>query len=495
MPPIFISHKANSRTWLGQDAFEISGVKDNIDEGRAEERVTLLDIQYRMPLEVAELVSELSYGGRLKTDDALRRATRLNDTLMPGFEQAVALINTGDLGPACFIEPKTGSYSRVNPLHAALSYSLAAAASTRGYRSVGVITPYRAQARLMAALNRGLANTEDVTAATIHRFQGSERDLVIVDLVDAPMQKTASMLTGKDENVALRLLNVSLSRTRAKLIILVHLPFIEEKHPKKSPVRKMVTLIEKEKGALKLDAAYFQQHDRASGLEWFASWEQAQKKLTDDLKNDNSPVYLNLPGDFFPTRALVHTLKAASARDRGVVVFCGLPVASELEDSSIDIRLLNRAGGCFALLGSEIAYIGGFSPSGAFIRLSNPHAVESLTKFYLGQFGGMPTPDSKAEMLMSQICGRCPDCAEERRPQLGKQNLWVLGCSTRDHKSVALDAEVLNKLLMALNVRCPNCGSQGVARHKGKTIFIGCQSFGRGCQGHMPSMEDLFGGG
>src|SRR5262249_21502248 len=147
---------------------------------------------------------------------------------------AVAIIaDTRRLLSSCIREPVPGSYSRANPLHAVLAVSLAEKAVLDGCSNVVLISAYRAQARLLAA--GGLVFQPHVTGATVHRFQGSERDLVIFDLVDAFPQTGASQLTGRDADTAFRLLNVAVSRARGKLIVLADVKFILERHPRSSP--------------------------------------------------------------------------------------------------------------------------------------------------------------------------------------------------------------------------------------------------------------------
>jgi len=53
---------------------------------------------------------------------------------------------------------------------------------------VGVISPYSAQSRLLHAISRDVAEDNPelhkIVCATVHQFQGSERDVIIYDAVD-----------------------------------------------------------------------------------------------------------------------------------------------------------------------------------------------------------------------------------------------------------------------------------------------------------------------
>ncbi|MFP3380937.1 AAA domain-containing protein, partial [Bacillus sp. SIMBA_069] len=79
-----------------------------------------------------------------------------------------------------------------------LSFQLIHEAYVGGTRSIGYVAPYRAQADLMEKLLDDLyakeRQTADIIAATVHRFQGSEREMMIFDTVDSYPQNRAGML-------------------------------------------------------------------------------------------------------------------------------------------------------------------------------------------------------------------------------------------------------------------------------------------------------------
>ena len=84
---------------------------------------------------------------------------------------------------------------------------------------VGLITPYNGQ---VALLKRHLKSIDDdavrnrIQVGTIHPFQGSERDVIIWDLVE-----TADLDLGRlfRDNAGKRLVNVAVSRARGKLVV------------------------------------------------------------------------------------------------------------------------------------------------------------------------------------------------------------------------------------------------------------------------------------
>ncbi|NCU18874.1 AAA domain-containing protein, partial [Pallidibacillus pasinlerensis] len=53
-------------------------------------------------------------------------------------------------------------------------------------------------------------NDEKIVAATVHKFQGSERDMIIFDTVDSyPQSRTGMLLTDKNSE---KLINVAVTR-------------------------------------------------------------------------------------------------------------------------------------------------------------------------------------------------------------------------------------------------------------------------------------------
>lgn len=206
LPPIVQSEDPIVRRTIGRNIFELHDERADV--------VAMLDVQYRMHPAIGALVGNLFYSGRLTHGAANTEAI----TAAPPFPgEAVVIVDT----PSSCQRSQKGS-SRVNPTSAEVTANLAHEAVRGGATSVAVITPYAAQAseirRLLAARRIGDA----VECSTIHRFQGRECDVVIIDLVDAaPMRPSA--LIGDAPN----LLNVSISRARGKLVIVADVAYFE----------------------------------------------------------------------------------------------------------------------------------------------------------------------------------------------------------------------------------------------------------------------------
>jgi superfamily I DNA and/or RNA helicase len=210
LPPITECSDPVVRATLGRTVFDLA----------AHEGSVMLDTQYRMHPTIGGLVSDLYYQGRLKSAAPGADVLRVVESEpFPG--NPVVVVDLGQSGHIC---EREGRSSRANRISAAAAVRLATSAARSGAQ-VALITPYAAQARLIRTMTRG----ENITCATVHRFQGSESDVVIIDLVDAAPLRPGALLNDPTPGSAARaLVNVSVSRAKAKLIVLADLRYFRE---------------------------------------------------------------------------------------------------------------------------------------------------------------------------------------------------------------------------------------------------------------------------
>ena len=217
LPPIVQSDDELVRRAIGRNVFDVA-----VPDPTSSEVVAMLEVQYRMHPAIGALVGGMFYGDKL-VHAANRASTEAIAARGPLPGEALAVIDTRGR-TTCERSPK-GS-SRINRGSAEITADLAAEAVRAGTTSVGVITPYAAQAaeirRLLAA--RGLQDVVDCN--TIHRFQGRECDAIILDLVDAAPMRPSMLVTD-----APNLLNVSVSRARGKLVIVADVAYFAAASP------------------------------------------------------------------------------------------------------------------------------------------------------------------------------------------------------------------------------------------------------------------------
>jgi DNA replication ATP-dependent helicase Dna2 len=156
--------------------------------------LTLLDTQYRMHPRIMEVSNRLFYEGRLRAGIAE------NDRKPP------------DGMPVVFVPVESECEGRSNPEEARVVVELVGSL-IRDTRvppgSIGVVSPFRAQVVLLRQMLEGTG----VSVDTVERFQGGERDIMILSFV----RSRGTGFVFDD-----RRLNVAITRARRQLILVAH---------------------------------------------------------------------------------------------------------------------------------------------------------------------------------------------------------------------------------------------------------------------------------
>lgn len=224
LPPICISDDELVKKWLGRSLFDhlkISTIS------RAAKRVQLLDTQYRMHPHISGIINKRFYANRLK--DGENVAQKIKSDTVSG-NSALCLIDTSPHNPWCS-QFETGG--RFNLISALVCVSLAERilSSFNNDESIGIITPYRNQARLIQkiAKDAGILENAKVRINTVHSFQGGEETAVIFDCVEGEGAKKWSMINEYNNiDSADLLLNVALTRAEKKLYVVANLNYIRK---------------------------------------------------------------------------------------------------------------------------------------------------------------------------------------------------------------------------------------------------------------------------
>src|SRR5437773_1116337 len=131
---------------------------------RDTENLTLLETQYRMHPGIMELSNRLFYEGRLRSGIAVQERAAPDDA------------------PVVFIPVKSERDGRSNPDEARVVVDLVESFTRDRVvdpESIGVVSPFRAQVVLL----RQMLGGSRVTIDTVERFQGGERDIMILSFV------------------------------------------------------------------------------------------------------------------------------------------------------------------------------------------------------------------------------------------------------------------------------------------------------------------------
>lgn len=230
LPPIVLSRDRYVRQAMGRNIFEVT-----VPDPACSDIVVMLDVQYRMHPAIGTLVSRLFYDGRL-TNDRSTASRKDMAVRRPYPGQTLVVVDTEG---SCTCARAEGSFSRFNQKTAEACVALAAEAIAAGIDSIAIITPYAQQSRLISGLlsRAGLPESK-VECRTVHRFQGNERDMVILDTVDTRPEKPGVLLAG--DASAANLLNVSLSRAKGKLVIVSDVEFFRTCAPG-SPIDRVLS--------------------------------------------------------------------------------------------------------------------------------------------------------------------------------------------------------------------------------------------------------------
>jgi hypothetical protein len=236
LPPVVLSQRAEPREWLGRDVFVLAGV----DGPDAIPSRCMLDEQYRMHPEISAVVSSVFYHGRLRDGESIRRTypEYFGEHTPPPPANVLLVLDTTTANPS---SEKPDAGSRRNSVHAALVADLIQAAANAGLSDLGVISPYVAQARLIRErvreVNPALLDVAEV--ATVHRFQGREKELVIFDTTDAS-PVPSGFLNDRKNPTAARLINVAISRARRRLIVVATAPWLQRQLTQQASVMRVL---------------------------------------------------------------------------------------------------------------------------------------------------------------------------------------------------------------------------------------------------------------
>jgi hypothetical protein len=226
LPPIASSRDPLVTKWLKEDIFHKSGIVEFVNEGKMHPHLFLLKEQRRMHPDISSFTNQYIYHSMVGDHESVYQNRNMIVDLPPFPHRAAILLDTSHMGAYGMTEK--ASNSRINVWQALLSFQLIHEANTGGASSIGYVTPYRAQAALMELILADIYEKErlsaDIIAATVHRFQGSERDIMIFDTVDSePLERAGFLLTGGESE---RLLNVAITRTKGKFIHVSNTNFI-----------------------------------------------------------------------------------------------------------------------------------------------------------------------------------------------------------------------------------------------------------------------------
>jgi superfamily I DNA and/or RNA helicase len=190
----------------------------------------MLTTHYRMHEDIAALIDPW-YGHQLKCGKPAQKASHVFD----GPDDAFGWHRVMGAGRTVLVPSpveKTGKFhdTEARRIVSLLRYIRAYMGIAFNDRTVGVVTPWRTQIGLIRALIGDDADLKDVSIETVERFQGSEKDIILVsfavyhpgqlEMLKSPGRFTYTDASGLAGDVEMdRKLLVTLSRAKQQVIV------------------------------------------------------------------------------------------------------------------------------------------------------------------------------------------------------------------------------------------------------------------------------------
>jgi len=235
IPPIVKTEQEAIRQELGLDSFTATERTKPDAPG-----LTMLTTQYRMHPEICELISGPMYEDKLRTSPTRKKVL---GRLPPNpFEKPLTIIDTSDLRP---VESQNNG-SRFNKLHALLVRNFVWHLRQNGVietnHDLGICTPYSAQARHIQKLLKEDRLDNLVQCGTVHRFQGDERRIVLLEIPESGAHRNLGQFVRgvPPDHIGARLINVAVSRAQGHFVVLANLTHLDKRLPARALLRSIL---------------------------------------------------------------------------------------------------------------------------------------------------------------------------------------------------------------------------------------------------------------
>lgn len=508
-----------SKEVLSQDIFSYLGIIDKDQAAHYHPWLVMLNEQRRMHPAISSFPNERFYGGLLKNHESVIHGRDAIAGEDPCSGSAMTLVNLRGLYCPSM---RNSDNSRFNVLGAIVSFGVALEAAKDGKASVGVIAPYVAQARLIRAFiqdyNEAAAKakrgTHKIACSTVHQFQGSERDVIVLDTVESYPSARPGVLTQRNENGSVdRLVNVAVTRARGKLLTVGNADYWAP--PAVTRENAFAALVRHQRAVdtvlsvrdSSLDGMLF-------GLDFgpnisLGEKKQAEEAFLADIKKASQRIVISLPDGKLDERFAVTLLRAIrGARVRGVEVLIKCFNTEELPDdwkgyawqSDNAIFPLAVIDGTVCWYGMPTSHMRvplkkGFGPKTTMqipFRITGSNAIsmiwsltsldtrktaDSTTKLQKREGTTADDEDGKGLYGLARYINehiKCPKCkapmklAKGRRS--GKYYLRCTSCDSIDY----LDPNDVNHYFCVARSRCPKCGASMQAKVGRYGFFIKC---------------------
>lgn len=464
LSPIAQSNDPIVGKWLLQDIYEHLNIANGIENDNYHPWLVLLDEQRRMHPMISGFVNSRIYRMQLRDYPMIEEDRRMIVEKQPFKNHAISLI---DLAGTCSVCSKSSDGSRYNLLSAFMSFHAGAAAVQQGHNEVGIIAPYTAQSRLIRSMiTDNYKNSPDqssLSCATVHQFQGNQKDVIIFDCVDSYRQPIPGvLLTEQKNNNSLRLINVAVTRARGKFITVANRSYWNNKLPLSGSLLRYLLDYIIEKGAHcsgdEMLNLYCSNTLPDGKLKWYNGL-ICMPQLLNDISDAKAEILMDVPdGTILNSDELANALE--KAQKRGVKV---LVRAENSKSLAPEIYRLSHphpfACSPVTVIDKHITWYGVPVMNTAFITDGNTLPVRYWPA---ARFDGEKTADTIIALLeMHKVLNASPvspspSATANKGGAIGGFAAYIESC----------------------NIKCRSCGSAMVLK-KGATgsHFLGCKGF------------------
>lgn len=245
LSPIVPSEQKSILSEIGGDIFRAAGIEAAFNSDEALKRTVMLEHQYRMKSSICDLISPRMYNNRLKTADAFT----FDPCMIPApFDSDLVIVDTSPIQP--FVN-KHGT-SRYNLMHALTARNICRHLSESGYinsrKRVGVCTPFAAQKDVLTRILKASNLDTMIDSGTVHRYQGDEKDTMIIDVPDSLGEYYVGMFAQAEhpDEDGSKMFNVAVSRARQNIIFIANLDYLDRRLPERAFLREILHTVQTE---------------------------------------------------------------------------------------------------------------------------------------------------------------------------------------------------------------------------------------------------------
>lgn len=480
--------------------------------------LVMLNEQRRMHPRISAFPNRYVYNRLLQDHVSVKTNRQSVVEKQPLADHAMNLI---DLSGTYCAASKNSDNSRFNIVSAIISFATALEAEVAGEDSIGIITPYAAQTRIIRAMIQDYRKTKqtNVVCSTVHQFQGSERNLIIFDAVESyPSSKPGWLMSKNDNGSVTRLINVAVTRARGKLITVANSRFWLKKFENTTHIfyRLIKHLLDNE-NVLSVKEKQLQTYlsglNTGKNIRYFSCFEECSESLKKDLSKAKNRIIVSIPdGQLDPEseKTLLTWLQQEAGNGIRVLMksndYQSLPVAWKTmcwgtDDAVFPVILIDDSVVWYGVPDARLMFKDGnwgySTVCKTIFRITGEHTVEllkSLSDLEYRTVEHQRKPlleksskdtvnidedsDGKEAAGLSKFaeeyskCPKCKSAMKLMRSRAGKVFLKCPSCANMEY----LTPDFTNWYISKKYIRCPKCNSGLRAGLGSYGIYVKCDN-------------------